>query len=184
MVSYHSSDIAKHVLMEVKVNELSTTIDLESTLVRAEALFRRFQRTVEAIDKKSNFPAPKLRHRPTANASLGGAQSLRPTSPTSPPATGISKASTSGVDTISAGNTNSGNTGATKSPTTKPVDKDTAKGKGTENNRRRSAELETQRPKVISSELRELLSTKVEVLPRKVVRKEGEGLSSLKKTKS
>ncbi|GAM83758.1 hypothetical protein ANO11243_017480 [Dothideomycetidae sp. 11243] len=38
------------------INELSNTIDLESTLIRAEALFRRFQRMVEAIDKKNNFP--------------------------------------------------------------------------------------------------------------------------------
>ncbi|KAK3067371.1 GTPase activating protein, partial [Teratosphaeriaceae sp. CCFEE 6253] len=46
------------------VNELSGTIDLESTLVGAEKLFRRFQRTVEAIDRKSNFPAaPTLRQR-------------------------------------------------------------------------------------------------------------------------
>ncbi|KAH0562175.1 hypothetical protein GP486_003128 [Trichoglossum hirsutum] len=41
------------------INELSNTIDLQSTLIRAEALFRRFQRTVEAIDKKSNFPPPR-----------------------------------------------------------------------------------------------------------------------------
>ena len=34
------------------VNELSGTIDLESTLVRAEGLFRRFERTVEAVDRK------------------------------------------------------------------------------------------------------------------------------------
>ena len=40
------------------VNELSGTIDLQSTMARAEALFRRFQRMVEAIDKKSNFPVP------------------------------------------------------------------------------------------------------------------------------
>ena len=145
------------------VNELSNTIDLESTLVRAEALFRRFQRTVEAIDKKSNFPQPKLRHR-VQNASLGGTQSLRPTSLTSPGAT----ASTSGVDAVSAGGTNSGGVG---------VDK----GKRVSSEGRRSGELEEQRPKVISPELRGLLSRKVEVLPRKVVRKEGEGLSSLKK---
>lgn len=42
-----------------KVNELSTTIDLDSTLVRAEALFRRFQRLVDTIDKKGTFPAPR-----------------------------------------------------------------------------------------------------------------------------
>lgn len=42
------------------VNELSNTIDLGSTLVRAEALFRRFERTVEAIDRRSHFPAPSI----------------------------------------------------------------------------------------------------------------------------
>ncbi|KAI8961595.1 RabGAP/TBC [Daldinia sp. FL1419] len=41
------------------VNELSNTMDLESTLIRAEALFRRFQRLIEAIDKKQNFPTPR-----------------------------------------------------------------------------------------------------------------------------
>ena len=50
------------------VNELSGTMDLSSTLVRAEGLFRRFQRTVEAVDKKGNFPAPK---RPAAAEGKG-----------------------------------------------------------------------------------------------------------------
>ncbi|RKF79642.1 GTPase-activating protein GYP7 [Golovinomyces cichoracearum] len=45
------------------VNELSATIDLESTLIRAEALFLHFQRMIEVIDKKSNFPAPRLHKR-------------------------------------------------------------------------------------------------------------------------
>ncbi|PHH68161.1 hypothetical protein CDD80_211 [Ophiocordyceps camponoti-rufipedis] len=40
------------------VNELANTMDLESTLLRAESLFRRFQRLVDAIDKRDNFPAP------------------------------------------------------------------------------------------------------------------------------
>ncbi len=40
------------------INELSGTIDLPSTLVRAEGLFRRFEKTVDAVDKKSHFPAP------------------------------------------------------------------------------------------------------------------------------
>ena len=58
------------------VNELSNTIDLPSTLIRAEALFRRFQRTVEAIDRKSNFPAPSLRQRrPDTNATDAGSSS-------------------------------------------------------------------------------------------------------------
>ncbi|KAH8652526.1 GTPase-activating protein GYP7 [Xylariales sp. PMI_506] len=51
------------------VNELSNTMDLDSTLIRAEALFRRFQRRVEAIDKKQNFPAPRTQQR--AESSTG-----------------------------------------------------------------------------------------------------------------
>ncbi|PFH57536.1 hypothetical protein XA68_14887 [Ophiocordyceps unilateralis] len=40
------------------VNELSNTMDLESTLIRAESLFRKFQRLVDAVDKRNNFPPP------------------------------------------------------------------------------------------------------------------------------
>ncbi|RDI77671.1 GTP-binding protein ypt1 [Venturia inaequalis] len=40
------------------INELSNTIDLPSTLIRAEALYNRFQRTVEAVDRKNHFPVP------------------------------------------------------------------------------------------------------------------------------
>lgn len=157
------------------VNELSTTIDLDSTLVRAEALFRRFQRTVEAIDKKSNFPKPKLRQRPVStsnNASLGGVQSLRPSSPNA-------VASTSGVDAVTAGTTNSNNSPQGGRTNTN----DRAKGKGKGSPAANGEELVDQRPKVVSDELRELLSRKVEVLPRKVVRREGEGLGSLGKKK-
>ncbi|KAL8748431.1 MAG: hypothetical protein Q9184_007309 [Pyrenodesmia sp. 2 TL-2023] len=48
------------------VNELSNTIELTSTLLRAQKLFRRFQRTVEAIDRKQSFPAPSVRQRKSA----------------------------------------------------------------------------------------------------------------------
>ncbi|EKD16410.1 GTPase-activating protein GYP7 [Drepanopeziza brunnea f. sp. 'multigermtubi' MB_m1] len=159
------------------VNELSTTIDLESTLIRAEALFRRFQRTVESIDRKSNFPAPKLRQRITnQNASLGGTQSSRASA----------SANTSSTDTTTAGGTNSGIPSSPGPSTSIPDDtiantKGKAKGKGKSKSDDKSSELEEQRPKVVSAELRGLLSRKVEVLPRKVVRKEGEGLSSLTK---
>ncbi|RMZ67081.1 gtpase-activating gyp7 [Pyrenophora seminiperda CCB06] len=52
---------------------LSGTMDLESTLVRAESLFKRFQRTVETIDKKGNFPsAPQARQRKIAAAVVAG----------------------------------------------------------------------------------------------------------------
>lgn len=43
----------------LQVNELSGRIDLPSTLIRAEALFYRFQRMIEAIDRRSSFPIPK-----------------------------------------------------------------------------------------------------------------------------
>ena len=56
------------------VNELSNTIDLEATLVRAESLFRRFRRTVEAIDRQEHFPAPTVRQR-RPGSSAGGQRS-------------------------------------------------------------------------------------------------------------
>ncbi|PMB66280.1 GTPase-activating protein GYP7 [Beauveria bassiana] len=71
------------------INELSGTMDLESTLIRAEALFRKFQRAVEAIDKKANFPAPRQ--------SLGSASDA----PLKPPAAAGSK----GKDAEAAGKT-------------------------------------------------------------------------------
>ncbi|KAJ5100520.1 GTPase-activating protein GYP7 [Penicillium angulare] len=38
------------------INELSNTMDLVPILTRAESLFHRFERSVQAIDKKDNFP--------------------------------------------------------------------------------------------------------------------------------
>lgn len=168
--------------MSTLVNELSNSIDLESTLIRAEALFRRFQRMVQAIDKKSNFPAPNLRHRqPTRNPSTSSANSAQ--SPVSPVTPTISfppavKARASGIDTVSTSVTNSG---ATSSGSVTRAVTLAGQGKGKKKDDEETTELasETPRPKVISPELRELLSTKVEVLPRRVVRKDGEGRSSL-----
>jgi hypothetical protein len=118
------------------------------------------------IDKKSNFPAPKLRQR-IQNASVSSP-------PTSPGAT----ANTSGTDTVTAGATNSGAgpSSPARSASRQSVDKGKGKSKAKDN-----GELEDQRPKVISLELRELLSRKVEILPRKVVAKTGEGFNSLGK---
>jgi hypothetical protein len=143
---------------------------LESTLIRAEALFRRFQRTVEAIDKKSNFPAPKLRQRNSATPKS-------PTTPTPETAT----ASTSGTDTVTAGSTNNG-ASSSIAATSSPNSADKGKGKSKLTVVAEAVagrELEEQKPKVISEELRALLSKKVEILPRKVVRKEGEGLGKV-----
>ncbi|KAL8946649.1 MAG: hypothetical protein Q9222_006983 [Ikaeria aurantiellina] len=105
------------------VNELSSSIDLPSTLIRAEHLFRRFQRTVEAVDRKSSFPAPssaRLRKPAAISAASKGKQQA-------------SASSSSGND---AATTATGAADATK---------------------------------VISPELRSLLSRKVEVLGKKAV---------------
>ena len=102
------------------MNELSGTMDLESTLIRAESLFQRFQRTVELIDKKDNFPsAPQARQRKSI------------ASPSTPSAASgsTSQASSSAVD----------------------------KGKQVEDD---------QDTRVISPELRSLLSRKVEVVKK------------------
>ncbi|KAF3920419.1 hypothetical protein ABW20_dc0103972 [Dactylellina cionopaga] len=59
------------------INELSGTIELNSTLIRAEALFYKFQRTVEASDRRHGFPSPgtarpmvKLTHRKSDSSSV------------------------------------------------------------------------------------------------------------------
>jgi hypothetical protein len=93
-----------------------------------------------------------------------------PNPPTSPSNAGAesSSANTSSISTVTAGSTNSG-----------AVDK--GKRKVSSEQQREEGEMVDQRPKVISPELRGLLSRKVEILPRKVVRKEGEGLASLGK---
>ncbi|KAB5563307.1 GTPase-activating protein GYP7 [Coniochaeta sp. 2T2.1] len=109
------------------VNELSGSIDLESTLIRAEALFRRFHRLVEAVDKKEHFPGPR---RSLGRPSSSGT-SPRPALPARP------------------------GTHAT-SPAKPAADSDAAK-------------------KIITPELRKLLSRKVEILPRKDVVGKGDG---------
>lgn len=109
------------------VNELSNTIDLESTLIRAEQLFRRFQRLIEAIDKKQNFPAPKTVKDSQSSNSASASGPSRP-SPQSRNSNG--KAS------------------------------------------------EEQPKKTITPELRKLLSRNIEVLPRKVVQKKDDGITT------
>jgi TBC1 domain family member 15 len=105
-------------------------MDLESTLIRAEALFRRFKRLVEAIDKKGNFPPPRLRSPPSTP---GGSSSRAQDGSSSP-----------GGDT----------------------------DKGPE---------DTKAKKVISPELRKLLSREIEVLPRQTVASKGDGFTAGRK---
>ena len=92
------------------VNELSNTIDLPSTLLRAQALFRRFQRTVEAIDKKDSFPAPTVRQRKPADTE-------RPASKGKSAATG---ADTAGSSSGSVGNAVAQGIGAEKEKVISP----------------------------------------------------------------
>lgn len=138
------------------VNELSGTIDLPSTLVRAEGLFVRFRKTVEAIDRKSHFPAaPTVRQRlpqppPTGTtpgvdgrprqASQGSVDRRRPSS-------SAGGASTSGRQRMTVGD-------------------HVAAGIGAEKER------------VISPELRALLSREVPVLEKREVREHGGGVGS------
>ena len=121
------------------VNELSGTMDLESTLVRAESLFKRFQRTVETIDKKGNFPsAPQARQRKQAAALVSG------------PGPKLSQGSSSSPE--------------------QAVTTGTDKGKQTDD--------EGGEPRVISPELRALLSRNVEKLDKKTVIEHGGGVGS------
>lgn len=142
------------------VNELSSTIDLQSTLIRAEALFRRFQRTVEAIDKKHNFPLPSnaLRQRDTRHMSLAPGRYPSPaTSPNRAKGKAVQRSvSVSGPSGASSGADPDGRGGG--------MGEAIAKGIGG---------LETE--KVISPELRGLLSTKVQVMEGREVREHGGG---------
>jgi len=116
------------------VNELSNTIDLESTLIRAEALFRRFQRTIEAIDKKHNFPTPSVRqHRPVEQ-------------PSAPQASASSSSDAKGKR--------------------QSVGDAIAQGIGAE------------KEKVISPELRTLLSRKIDKLDKTQIKEHGNGVGN------
>lgn len=46
-------------------------MELIPILTRAESLFRRFERTVHAIDKKNHFPEPSTARKPTAANNKG-----------------------------------------------------------------------------------------------------------------
>jgi len=122
------------------VNDLSGTIELQSTLIRAESLFRRFQRTVEAVDKKHNFPMPSVRQRKPseqAGPSSPGAAASSSNDASSP----VNKGKMSVGDAV-------------------------AKGFGAE------------KEKVISPELRNLLSRKVEKLDKEEIARHGGGVGS------
>lgn len=145
------------------VNELSGTIDLESTLIRAEALFRKFQRLIEAIDKKPNFPAPRF---------------------------SLNTAAPSLIAAIPLANNNNNNNNKDDRPATPDGgatssnnnnDDSNSKNKTDDNKQQAQNGKQPEPPKspepkkVITPELRRLLSKQVVVLPRKEVAKQGDG---------
>ncbi|KAK0268209.1 GTPase activating protein [Friedmanniomyces endolithicus] len=141
------------------VNDLSGTIDLESTLAGAEKLFRRFQRTVEAIDRKSNFPAaPVVRQR------------LPQPPPTSPGVDGKPRRFSQAAATSSsnARRESGANAKASTSGRDHTVGDHVAAGIRAEKEDRR----------VVSPELRALLSREVPKLEKKEVRDHGGGVGS------
>lgn len=143
------------------VNDLSQTMDLESTLVRAEALFKRFQRIVEAIDRKSNFPAPKPHQHHGANRST-------------------SSLGSSFVD-VSSGESSSGRKPEDSNGTEAARGGDKGKQKRSVTQALQEMKTSEKEKKVVSPELRALLRKEVVVLERKVVRREGEGMASVRK---
>lgn len=142
------------------VNELANTIDLPSTLLRAQALFRRFQRTVEAVDKKDNFPAPVVRQR---TISIDN---------TKPPPRSNSSSSAARPSPVSRRETTSVAASSSASPPNNNNSNAAGKAKATE----AEAGENLERPvKVISPELRGLLSRKVIVRKRESSTEQGKG---------
>ena len=90
-------------------------MDLIPILTRAESLFRRFERTVQAIDKKNNFPIPSTAHQRKPITQTGSDNDGKGKSPqraqgtssgvsagsssSAPPGTGTLPGSADGTDT-------------------------------------------------------------------------------------
>ena len=155
------------------VNELSGTIDLPSTMLRAEALFRRFQRMVEAIDKKSNFPVPTVRQRlpqpPSVTTQPGADGKPRQSSQSSSDSRARRQSANlaaigGGPAHVPHGRKNSG--GASSSGRDKTAGEAVAEGSGAEKER------------VISPELRVLLSKELPKLDEAEVREHGGGVGT------
>lgn len=75
--------IARLHILTFPVNELSNTMDLVPILTRAESLFHRFERAVQAVDKKDNFPtAPTAHQRRPVSESTDADKGKSPQRPT------------------------------------------------------------------------------------------------------
>ena len=186
------------------MNDLSNNIDLPSTLTRAERLFLRFQRTVEAIDRKTHFPAPstsaslrarkpqaELPHPPStsqddddsngknkANKSVPYTQHQQPQ--TKPgglvgaiAAIGATQRPTSGAGA-------SGQPGPASQQARKGTGAGIGAGSGSDARAhaeaKAEAEAQRQQQRIITPELRDLLSRKIYKLEKQTVKVHGGGV--------
>lgn len=191
LLSTFDSSQSKPVTNGTLVNELSNTMDLPSTLIRAQSLFRRFSRTVEAFDKKNNFPTPTVRQRrPIADTdkdSAGGTSESVVTT-----GNDASNQSTQIKNTNSISNTNSSQP---RPGSSAPQRSSPSRGQGRrgsssarkgdaagKNPAKAITSQSSQEPppmvRVISPELRKLLSRKVEKLDKRDVKAHGGGVGS------
>ncbi|KAF2146152.1 uncharacterized protein K452DRAFT_283444 [Aplosporella prunicola CBS 121167] len=152
------------------VNELSGTIELESILIRAEALFRRFQRTVEAVDRKKSFPAPSnttLRQRkasaPPTPAAAASSSSMADYNPIASIAARLPDPIRNQIPAQLRGE-------SSQQGQTSGAEQGKGKGKPGE------AVEEEDKPKVISDELRVLTSRKVQKLDKREIKRCGGGV--------
>jgi hypothetical protein len=159
------------------VNELSGSIDLQSTLITAEALFNRFQRTVEAVDRKDHFPTPSnVRQRRPGTGSPQSSSQEGNTGTT----TGVLKPTPALTNKPKAPIAEGSTGGATTSPATPSQAGPGSAGKG----KRKSVEVtpfndEILKEKVITSELRDLLKRDVYYrLEKGEIVKHGGGIGS------
>jgi hypothetical protein len=131
------------------INELSGTIDLQETLVRAERLFKRFEKTVEAVEKKNAFPAPNA----GAGAHETGLRQRRPADEAQRP---DNKAAN--LAAIAAG------PGRLPNRTQQQQQHQRQQSKGRPASQGKQAETQEIKEKVITPELRLLLSRKIVTL--------------------
>ena len=159
------------------MNELSNTIDLQSTLIRAEQLFRRFQKTVEALDKSNNFPVPEgatMRQRRLGPSSPQGPQVKISKEDEDRAKKAVESAGMSGVAVRSPRRKSA----AASSSAAPAAGAQTSSPQGATPSSAETAEEERAEIKVISLELRRLLSRDPPKMNKQQVKKHGGGVGS------
>lgn len=134
-------------------------------MIRAEALFRRFRRTVETIDKKENFPAPALRQRKALSNTDDNPQKDQGPAAANASGSSPSDSAPATAPSSSEANTN-GTTGSTKPNDSTRAgvggnDPKKTDGDDQRQQQQKKKEQQQQLQKVISPELRLLLSREI-----------------------